>query len=161
MPHVTYLGFPRIGRRRELKRALESHWKGETSASDLLATAATLRQRHWQLAREAGADSVPVNDFSLYDHVLDATALVGAVPDRYGAVEGDVDLDTYFAMARGRQEGGVDVTATEDRELLRTDLVADAVAGVGDVESARGAHRVGEFDVGAIADPLAAVVEAL
>ena len=62
---------------------------------------------------DAGVDLVPSNDFSLYDHVLDTTALLGCVPERYGHAGGDVDLDTYFAMARGRQSGGVDVTAME------------------------------------------------
>jgi 5-methyltetrahydropteroyltriglutamate--homocysteine methyltransferase len=113
MPHVTYLGFPRIGRRRELKRALESHWKGEASASDLLATAASLRQRHWQLAREAGADSVPVNDFSLYDHVLDAAVAVDAIPARYRDLHDKAPLAAYFAMARGHQDGTFDLRALE------------------------------------------------
>ena len=63
--------------------------------------------------QQAGIDLIPSNDFSLYDHVLDTIALVGAVPERYGDGGGNVDLDTYFAMARGRQEGGVDVTAME------------------------------------------------
>ena len=63
--------------------------------------------------QDAGIDLIPSNDFSLYDQVLDAVALVGAVPERYGHSGGDVDLDTYFAMARGRQADGVDVTAME------------------------------------------------
>ena len=71
MISVTHLGFPRIGARRELKQALESFWKGETAADALHATAAALRERHWRLAQAAGADSVPCNDFSLYDHALD------------------------------------------------------------------------------------------
>jgi 5-methyltetrahydropteroyltriglutamate--homocysteine methyltransferase len=113
MPHVTYPGFPRIGRRRELKRALESHWKGETSATDLLAVATQLRERHWKLAREAGADSVPVNDFSLYDHVLDAAVAVDAIPARYRPLHERDPLAGYFAMARGRQDGDVDLHALE------------------------------------------------
>lgn len=113
MPHVTYLGFPRIGRRRELKRALESHWKGEAPAAELLETAAALRQRHWQLARDAGADSVPVNDFSLYDHVLDAAIAVDAIPPRYRALHDQDPLAAYFAMARGHQDGAFDLHALE------------------------------------------------
>ncbi|QWT18927.1 5-methyltetrahydropteroyltriglutamate--homocysteine S-methyltransferase [Bacillus sp. NP157] len=113
MPHVTYLGFPRIGRRRELKRLLEAHWKGEATAADLQATAATLRQRHWRLARDAGADSVPVNDFSLYDHVLDAAVAVDALPDRYRALQGRDPLAAYFAMARGHQDKDFDLRALE------------------------------------------------
>ncbi|MET0936082.1 MAG: 5-methyltetrahydropteroyltriglutamate--homocysteine S-methyltransferase [Luteibacter sp.] len=113
MPHVTYPGFPRIGRRRELKRALESHWKGETTADALLATAKALRQRHWELARDAGADSVPVNDFSLYDHVLDAAVLVDAIPERYRTLGERDALAGYFAMARGHQDGELDLHALE------------------------------------------------
>ncbi|KJV37262.1 5-methyltetrahydropteroyltriglutamate--homocysteine S-methyltransferase [Luteibacter yeojuensis] len=113
MPHVTYLGFPRIGRRRELKRALEAYWKGDASSADLLATAATLRQRHWQLTRDAGADSVPVNDFALYDHVLDAAVAVDAIPARYRALHDSDPLAGYFAMARGHQDARHDLHALE------------------------------------------------
>jgi len=107
------LGFPPLGAARELKRATEGYWSGKTSRADLLATAAGLRARHWTLQRDAGLDLVPVNDFSLYDRMLDAGALVGAVPARYGWSGGDVDLDTYFAMARGVQGKGRDVVAME------------------------------------------------
>jgi len=102
-------GLPRIGPRRELKAALEAHWAGEHSAEELADTARSLRRENWELLREAGIDLIPSNDFSLYDHVLDAIALTGAVPLRYGHRPGAVDLDLYFAMARGTQ----DVTAME------------------------------------------------
>jgi 5-methyltetrahydropteroyltriglutamate--homocysteine methyltransferase len=106
-------GFPRIGPNRELKFAAEGYWRGETSADQLARTASEIRLANWQLMRDAGIDLIPSNDFSLYDQVLDAIALVGAVPKRYGHGGGDVGLDTYFAMARGRQGEGVDVTAME------------------------------------------------
>ncbi len=106
-------GFPRIGPNRELKFAAESYWRGEGSAEDLAATGKEIRRANWKLMQDAGIDLIPSNDFSLYDQVLDACALVGAVPDRYGHDGGDVDLDTYFAMARGRQADGVDVTAMQ------------------------------------------------
>jgi 5-methyltetrahydropteroyltriglutamate--homocysteine methyltransferase len=106
-------GFPRIGPARELKFATEGHWRGEVSADELLATGRQLRLDNWRFMQSAGIDLIPSNDFSLYDHVLDAICLVGAVPDRYRHESGPVDLDTYFAMARGRQDGGVDVTAME------------------------------------------------
>src|SRR5438046_1393702 len=80
---------------------------------DLLSTGASLRAAHWRLQRDAGLDLIPSNDFSYYDRVLDTCALVGAVPARYGWSGGAVDLDTYFAMARGVQAGGRDVTAME------------------------------------------------
>ena len=100
MTRTTYLGFPRIGRRRELKRALETYWR-DGDAAALLDTARDLRARHWQTARDAGAGSVPVNDFSLYDHVLDAAVLFDAVPERYRALLDADPLAGYFAMARG------------------------------------------------------------
>jgi 5-methyltetrahydropteroyltriglutamate--homocysteine methyltransferase len=106
-------GFPRIGPNRELKFATEGYWRGEVSESELLGAAKRIRLDNWRFMREAGIDLIPSNDFSLYDHVLDTIALVGAVPDRYAHGGGPVGLDTYFAMARGRQEGGVDVTAME------------------------------------------------
>lgn len=95
------LGFPRIGADRELKKAVEAYWKGNSSESELLVTAAELRREHWQLQKDAGIDIIPSNDFSLYDQMLDTAAMLGAVPVRYGFKGSDVDLATYFAMARG------------------------------------------------------------
>ncbi len=106
-------GFPRIGPERELKFATEGYWRGEISLDELLEVAKRIRLDNWRFMQSAGIDLIPSNDFSLYDQVLDTIALVGAVPDRYGHGRGPVDLDTYFAMARGRQESGVDVTAME------------------------------------------------
>jgi 5-methyltetrahydropteroyltriglutamate--homocysteine methyltransferase len=107
-------GYPRIGAKRELKQATERFWSGERTEQELLDTARSLRAANSTLQRDAGIDLIPSNDFSLYDQVLDTIALVGAVPERYGwDGSSDVDLYTYFAMARGRQGGGVDVTAME------------------------------------------------
>lgn len=103
------LGFPRIGLKRELKKALESYWKGETSREDLLKTGKELRLRHWQLQKDAGISFVPTNDFSYYDHILDAACLFGCVPERYDLN----DPDLYFSMARGSQKDGRDVIAME------------------------------------------------
>ncbi|TAA39182.1 5-methyltetrahydropteroyltriglutamate--homocysteine S-methyltransferase [Pseudoxanthomonas winnipegensis] len=113
MTSVTNLGFPRIGPRRELKHALERYWKGEDSADTLQATAAALRAQHWQLQRQAGADVLPSNDFSLYDHVLDTAFLFDALPQRYRALADADPLAGYFAMARGVQTGGIDLRALE------------------------------------------------
>jgi 5-methyltetrahydropteroyltriglutamate--homocysteine methyltransferase len=107
------LGFPRIGAHRELKKALESFWKGESSKEALLASAAQLRALHWRLQQQAGVEHIPSNDFSLYDHILDLSCMLGCIPERYGWTGGRVDLDTYFSMARGRQAAGTDVTAME------------------------------------------------
>ena len=94
----TVHGFPRIGDRRELKVATEGYWAGRVPAGELEATARDLRRQTWEFLRDAGLGQVPSNHFSLYDQVLDTCVLVGAVPARYGR---PVDLDTYFAMARG------------------------------------------------------------
>jgi 5-methyltetrahydropteroyltriglutamate--homocysteine methyltransferase len=106
-------GFPRIGPNRELKVATEGFWRGEVSEAELEETARRIRLDNWRLQADAGIDLIPSNDFSLYDHVLDAVALVGAVPQRYGHPGGPLPLETYFAMARGRQDADVDVTAME------------------------------------------------
>ncbi|WP_077963178.1 5-methyltetrahydropteroyltriglutamate--homocysteine S-methyltransferase [Ensifer adhaerens] len=95
------LGFPRIGRRRELKFALERYWAGKANRDELLDTGAKLRAENWAAQKARGIDVIPSNDFSFYDHVLDAALLVGAIPPAYGWKGGPVDLDTYFAMARG------------------------------------------------------------
>ena len=97
------LGFPRMGRQRELKFALEKYWRGEMDEGDLLATARELRANHWRLQQAAGIEAPPSNDFSLYDHVLDMAVTLGAVPARFGHAGGPVGLKTYFAMARGAQ----------------------------------------------------------
>ncbi len=113
MPTAHNLGFPHLGAARELKRATEGYWGGKVSLPDLLKTGAELRARHWRLQQDAGIDVIPSNDFSYYDRMLDMCALVGAVPKRYGWAGGPVDIDTYFAMARGVQSGGRDITAME------------------------------------------------
>jgi 5-methyltetrahydropteroyltriglutamate--homocysteine methyltransferase len=94
------LGFPRIGAKREMKRAVEAYWRGELDRSGLEAAGRKLRHKHWQA--QAGLDLIPVGDFSWYDHVLDTTATLGAVPERFGHAGGPVDTDTYFRMARGK-----------------------------------------------------------
>lgn len=95
------LGYPRIGLHRELKFALERFWSGEWSSQELEAAARELRAARWRIQAEAGIVHIPSNDFSLYDHVLDAAVLVGAVPARFGRHFEDLDLPTYFAMAHG------------------------------------------------------------
>lgn len=101
MAIAANLGFPRIGARRELKTAVEAFWKGALPETDLATEAARLRARHWQVQQQAGITVIPSNDFSFYDQVLDTTALLGAVPDRFGPVADRVSTAQYFAMARG------------------------------------------------------------
>lgn len=95
------LGFPRMGQRRELKKALEAYWSGRASGDDLTQTARQLRERHWLLQKDLGLDHIPSNDFSLYDHVLDTAVMVGAIPQRYPRDGAFIDMSTYFLMARG------------------------------------------------------------
>lgn len=110
---ASTLGFPRIGNMRQLKKAQEAYWKGESSPEALLATGKELRAHNWKLQKDAGIDVIPSNDFSFYDQVLDMTCTLGMIPKRYKWSGGNIDLDTYFAMARGAQKGGLDVTAME------------------------------------------------
>ena len=93
------LGFPRIGAGRALKKALETYWSGSSSLEELLNAAEALRQRHWRIQHEAGLSYVTTGDFSLYDHVLDTTCMLGIVPERF--VDDGSPLDLYFHMARG------------------------------------------------------------
>ena len=113
MAQAANLGYPRIGQKRELKTALEAFWKGTASEQELLNAAKQLRQQHWETQKQAGIERIPSNDFSLYDHVLDTIAMVGAVPPRYRWNGEVVDLPTYFLMARGGQQHGQDVSAME------------------------------------------------
>ncbi|MCC8337212.1 5-methyltetrahydropteroyltriglutamate--homocysteine S-methyltransferase [Streptomyces sp. R1] len=101
---ATVYGYPRQGPNRELKKAIEGYWKGRVTADALHATAAELRRNNRQRLADAGVHEVPTGDFSYYDHVLDTTVMVGAIPDRHrAAVEADA-TDGYFAMARGTQD---------------------------------------------------------
>ena len=100
---TTVLGYPRIGPRRELKKAVERYWFGGSTVEELTATAARLRTETLQDLAGRGLDTVPGNTFSYYDQMLDTAQLVGAVPERYRSL-GLSPLDTYFAMARGRDE---------------------------------------------------------
>jgi 5-methyltetrahydropteroyltriglutamate--homocysteine methyltransferase len=101
---ATNLGYPRIGPRRELKKALEGYWSGEIAEKDLVEANRKIRQGNWRLQKKLGLDHIPSNDCALYDHVLDTAVMVGAVPSRFGWTGETVDLATYFAMARGAQE---------------------------------------------------------
>ncbi|GHH34199.1 5-methyltetrahydropteroyltriglutamate--homocysteine S-methyltransferase [Lentzea cavernae] len=95
----TVFGYPRIGPKRELKRAVEQYWAGTIDEAALREAAGDLRARTW--AELSELDSVPSNTFSFYDHVLDTSALFGAIPQRFRDL-GLSELDTYFAAARGR-----------------------------------------------------------
>ncbi|WFE30921.1 5-methyltetrahydropteroyltriglutamate--homocysteine S-methyltransferase [Micromonospora sp. WMMD975] len=96
----TVLGYPRIGARRELKKAVEAYWAGTLDATGLHETAAELRAQVWRTLRDARLDAIPSNTFSYYDQMLDTAVALGAIPHRFARLGLD-ELDTYFAMARG------------------------------------------------------------
>ncbi len=98
MSHTYVTGFPRIGEKRELKFALENYWSGKTDFAEVEKVAATLKARHWRYQKEAGIGFISVNDFSLYDNMLDTAVMLGAIPQRFQGLEGEA---LYFAMARG------------------------------------------------------------
>ena len=101
MTTATITGYPRIGLNRELKRALEGYWSGKRTAVDLDSVAASVRRESWRHQRAAGIDLIPVNDFSLYDQMLDMMLVLGAIPPRFGWDGGAITHDLRFAMARG------------------------------------------------------------
>ncbi|HLS60277.1 MAG TPA: 5-methyltetrahydropteroyltriglutamate--homocysteine S-methyltransferase [Virgibacillus sp.] len=98
------IGYPRIGEKREWKKALEDFWKGAITEIELVETTDQLRLENLKKQQALGVDLIPVGDFTLYDHVLDTSAMFGVVPKRYAYDGGKVDLKTYFAIARGEQE---------------------------------------------------------
>ena len=107
------IGYPRIGPKRELKKVLESYWKGDVDENELQKTAKELRKNVWTVQKDNGIDLITSNDFSFYDQILDMICLLGAVPKRYKWNGNNVDLKTYFAMARGSQTKDLDVGALE------------------------------------------------
>ncbi|GAB3224229.1 5-methyltetrahydropteroyltriglutamate--homocysteine S-methyltransferase [Algoriphagus aestuariicola] len=110
------LGYPRIGSQRQLKRACEDYWAGRSTLQQLLQAGSKLREENWKLQKEAGIDLIPSNDFSFYDQVLDMSLMVNAIPQRFHDVvigRKNSEMDLYFAMARGFQKDGMDLTALE------------------------------------------------
>nr|WP_314264893.1 5-methyltetrahydropteroyltriglutamate--homocysteine S-methyltransferase [uncultured Moellerella sp.] len=114
------LGFPRIGLKRELKKAQESYWAGKINQQELIETGRELRARHWQQQANAGVDLIPVGDFAWYDQVLTTSLLVGNVPPRHQNSDGNIDLDTLFRIARGRAPTGEPAAASEMTKWFNT-----------------------------------------
>lgn len=108
----TILGFPRMGKQRELKQILESYWKGDIPIDTMLEQSTALRRKHLELLVDSGLDEIPVNDFSLYDHVLDTTVGFGIIPERYAPLKDDF-ARLYFAMARGERGENHNIRAME------------------------------------------------
>jgi len=110
------LGYPRIGSQRELKKASEIYWAGKSTLKNLVQVGKNIREENWLLQKKAGINLIPSNDFSFYDQVLDMSLTVNAIPERYHDVilnKNNSELDLYFAMARGYQKDGLDITAME------------------------------------------------
>ena len=108
------LGYPRIGPNRELKWLLESFWKKKINKISLFENISNIKKDNWIKQRKAGIHFIPSNDFSLYDHVLDMCLTVDVVPDRFKKLKNKKNiLELYFAMARGYQNGRIDIKAME------------------------------------------------
>ncbi|WP_025512510.1 5-methyltetrahydropteroyltriglutamate--homocysteine S-methyltransferase [Bordetella trematum] len=133
MTVIHNIGFPRIGAQRELKRAVEAYWAGKQSADALLETGRQLRAAHWQRQAASGLKFVPVGDFAWYDHILEWSTLLGAVPARFGQPESQaVSLDTLFRMGRGRAPSGTPAAACEMTKWFDTNyhyIVPELVPG--------------------------------
>lgn len=116
------LGYPRIGSNRELKKACEQYWAGKITLAELLSKGKNISEHNWKLQQDAGIDLIPSNDFSYYDQILDMSLTVGAIPKRYNqvALKSNNEMDLYFAMARGYQKEGLDITAMEMTKWLDT-----------------------------------------
>ncbi|ODH84481.1 hypothetical protein AIJ64_20360, partial [Salmonella enterica subsp. enterica serovar Enteritidis] len=95
------LGFPRVGLRRELKKAQESYWAGNSTREALLAVGRELRARHWGQQKQTGIDLLPVGGFAWDDHVLTTRLLFGKVPARHQNNNGFRGIDTLFRLCRG------------------------------------------------------------
>ncbi len=119
MAYTHNLGFPRIGKRRELKFAVESYWAGDINQAELRNRAAAIRQENWALQAQAGVDLLPVGDFAWYDHVLSTTLLLNAIPKRHQS-DNSNPLDTLFRIGRGRAPSGCACAASEMTKWFNT-----------------------------------------
>ncbi|HRM23640.1 MAG TPA: 5-methyltetrahydropteroyltriglutamate--homocysteine S-methyltransferase [Enterococcus aquimarinus] len=116
---TTIIGFPRIGEQRELKYTTEKYFRHEINAEELEAFGKSLRQKHWNLIKDSGVDTIPSNDFSFYDTTLDTAFLLNLVPKDLATIELS-DLDKYFALARGYQGEKGDIKARPMKKWFNT-----------------------------------------
>ena len=115
----SIIGYPRIGRLRELKFWIENYFRGDLTSEELQKNAKEIREEQWTLLANSGLDFIPSNDFSFYDGILDSAFLLNVIPNKYKSL-GLNELDTYFAMARGYQGGENDVTALAMKKWFNT-----------------------------------------
>lgn len=120
MAIVHNLGFPRIGKHRELKFALEAYWSKIISKDELLEQGRAIRAANWALQANAGVTLLPVGDFAWYDQVLNTSLMLGAIPERHQSQGGTVDLDTLFRIARGRAPSGCSCAASDMTKWFNT-----------------------------------------
>ena len=113
------LGFPRIGAKRELKKATEAYWANKISLAELEDTASMLRKSNWQTQKDAGIDLIPSNDFSFYDQTLDMSCMLGAVPSRFNWDGSQIGIDLMFSIARGMSKLGENSSATFASEMTK------------------------------------------
>ena len=114
------LGLPRIGANREMKKTVESYWRKEILIVELQQIGQQIEDRNWQMQIEAGLDFVTVGDFSWYDHVLDHSALLGVIPERFVQRDKKIDLNTLFCMARGQAPETQETTPCEMTKWFNT-----------------------------------------
>ena len=119
MQNLSIVGFPRIGEQRELKRVVEDFFNHSITRGELLEKAAGLRRKHWLIQAEKGIDFIPSNDFSFYDTFLDTAYMLNVIQDTYRDLGLDA-IETYFAMAKGYQQGAHDVKALAMRKWFNT-----------------------------------------
>ncbi|MDP4982622.1 5-methyltetrahydropteroyltriglutamate--homocysteine S-methyltransferase [Pseudoalteromonas tunicata] len=120
MATIHNLGFPRVGKRRELKHAVEAYWAGDLSRTELFVKGQAIRAQNWALQASAGIELLPVGDFAWYDHVLATSLMVGAIPKRHQDDNETVDIDTLFRMGRGRAPTGCACAASDMTKWFNT-----------------------------------------
>jgi 5-methyltetrahydropteroyltriglutamate--homocysteine methyltransferase len=155
MAKSTILGYPRIGKQRELKRAVERYWAGKSSADELQQAAVEVRQAARSAQQAAGIDLIPANDFTFYDHILDTAWQWGLIPQRFGAMPAGNPLDTYFAMARGAEHApALEMTKWFDTNYHYLVPEFDGPAPRRNGNAALDAYREAREQVGAAAKPV-------
>lgn len=113
------VGFPRIGKGRELKKALEAYFENKLTKKELMKESTVLKEKHWKLQKNKKIDYVSSNDFSLYDNILDTYQLFGMIPDEYNNLNLN-NLETYIALARGYQKDDKDIKSLEMKKWFNT-----------------------------------------
>jgi 5-methyltetrahydropteroyltriglutamate--homocysteine methyltransferase len=119
---IHNLGFPRIGKQRELKFLIEQYWQGGLTQQALLNECTSLRQQNWQLQQQAGIEYLPVGDFAHYDHVLNTSLYLGVVPKRFNVAKKDIagNLEIEFSIARGKSSDCCQCAASDMTKWFNT-----------------------------------------